>query len=266
MEIINSDHKESLRFDYMQDDAPEVKDFFMHLHNDYEFLLFISGNADFTIGNKVRNLVKNDLLLIRPAQYHKLCLLSSIPYKRYVFNFKKNNLTENEISVLEDNSVYHVEDNGLIKNMFENLKNARPIYTEEDFENLKRATLHLTIAHLKYLPKSEEFVLTHSVIDQMLSYIDEHLEEQLSSQILAKKFFMSRSSVEHKFMQELKISCKQYINKKKILHAQSMIMDGVPVTKAAELCGYESYSTFYRQYLTVTGSYPLQDRPDILKN
>lgn len=265
MAVIFSDHKESLRFDYISDNTPEVKDFFLHLHNDYEFLLFLSGNADFTIGNKVRNLVKNDLLIIRPAQYHKLCLLSSIPYKRYVFNFKKSNLTESEIAFLETNSLYHVKDNGLIKSMFENLKNVRATYTEEDFENLMRATLHLTIAHLKYLPKCEEFVATHSVIDQILNYIDEHLEEPLTSQILAEKFFMSRSSVEHKFIQSLKISCKQYINKKKILHAQNMIMDGVPATKAAEKCGYENYSTFYRQYLTVTGSAPLQDRNDASK-
>lgn len=85
-------HKESTRFAHLHDHKPGGEDFFFHSHNDYEFLYFIGGNADFVIENKIYSLNKNDLLVILPTQRHKLCILSSTPYERCVFNFKKNNL------------------------------------------------------------------------------------------------------------------------------------------------------------------------------
>lgn len=261
MEVTSINHKESMRFGHLYDRKPWGEDFFFHFHNDYEFLFFIGRNADFAIENKVYSLKKNDLLVVRPTQRHKLCILSTIPYERYVFNFKKNNLDADEISFLESaNPVYHIGKTSIIKNLFENLTNAYSVYDNDDFERLKQTSLHSMILDMKYLPKSNEFVVEPSLIGKMIEYIDEHLEEPITAQVLADAFFISRSSVDREFQTELHISCKQYINKKKIMYAQSLIMRGVPVAKTAEICAYDNYTTFYRQYKAILGIYPLQDR------
>ncbi len=262
MQVTPVNHKESLRFAHIYDRKPWNEEFFFHIHNDYEFLFFLSGNADFTIDDKIYSLKKDDLLVIRPTQRHKLCLISTVPYERYVFNFKKNNLDADEIAFLETaDPVYHIGKTSIIKNLFENLTNARGVYEKDDFEQLKQITLHSMITDMKYLPKSKEFILEPSSIGRMIEYIDEHIEEPISAQVLADRFFISRSSVDREFQKELNISCKQYINKKKIMYAQSLIMSGVPVAKTAEKCSYVNYTTFYRQYKAILGIYPLQDRP-----
>ena len=261
MDVMSINHNEPMRFGHLYDRKPWGEDFFFHFHNDYEFLFFIGGNASFAIENKVYSLKKNDLLVIRPTQSHKLCILSTVPYERYVFNFKKNNLNADEISFLESaNPVYHIGKTSIIKNLFENLANAYSVYDKEDFEKLKQTSLHSMILDMKYLPKSNEFVVEMSLIGKMVEYIDEHLEEPITAQVLADAFFISRSSVDREFQTELNISCKQYINKKKIMYAQSLIMRGVPVAKTAEILAYDNYTTFYRQYKAVFGVYPLHDR------
>ena len=255
-------HEELTRYDYLYEKSPVPADYFCHFHNEYELLLFHSGNASFNIDNKVFQLRKNDLLIIHPAQYHKLCVLSSMPYARCVFNFQKRVLSAEEIETLKNAApVYHIENDSLIANTFATLKNCETLYSADDFERLKELSLRSILINLKYLPKSADIERRqHTRMDEIIDFINEHIEEPLNAQILADNFFISKSSVDRAFMENLKISCKKYINKKKILHAQTLISEGIPALKAAELCSYENYATFFRQYKAFLGTSPIQDK------
>ncbi|MBQ8374295.1 MAG: helix-turn-helix transcriptional regulator [Clostridia bacterium] len=264
MRGILSQHEELYRYDYLYVQTPADADFFCHFHNEYELLFFYNGNADFNIENQVFHLKKNDLLLIKPSQYHKLCLLSNVPYGRHVFTFQRRVLSAEELEILNNASpIYHIEKENLIEHEFENLKYCESLYEERDFEKLKETSLHSMLAHIKYLPKTNEsFHQRHGLIDEIIDYINENIEQPLSAQLLSDRFFISKSYVEQLFVRHLKISCKRYINKKKILYAQTLISTGVPAVKAAELCAYENYSTFYRQYKLIIGIPPIQDKSD----
>jgi AraC-like DNA-binding protein len=265
MKGVLSQHDELFRYDYLYEKTPAANDFFCHFHNEYELLLFQSGNANFNIDNKIFPLRKNDLLIIHPAQYHKLCILSSMPYTRHVFNFQRRILSAKEIETLKNAApIYHIESDSLIANAFATLKACEAVYATEDFEQLKELTLHSILMNLQYLPKTEEnFHQPHTRMDDMLDFINEHIEEPLNAQILADNFFISKSSVDRAFVEKMQISCKRYINKKKILHAQTLISEGVPALKAAQRCSYESYTTFFRQYKTILGIPPIQDKETI---
>lgn len=255
-------HDDLFRFDYTCEKNPVETNYFAHFHNEYELLLFHTGNANFNIDNKVFQLRKNDLLIIHPAQYHKLCLLSPVPYARFVFSFQKRVLSPEEIETLKNAApVYHIETTSLIANAFSTLKECAHTYPTEDFERLKELTLRSILIHLKYLPKSKEFFnQQHTRMDDIIDFINEHIEEPLNAKILADNFFISKSSVDRIFVEKLQISCKKYINKKKILHAQTLISEGMPALKAAERCSYENYATFFRQYKTILGVPPIQDK------
>lgn len=264
MKGILAQHDELFRYDYLYEKTPVFADFFSHFHNEYELLFFQSGNATFNIDNKVFSLRKNDLLIIQPAQYHKLCILSPTPYSRHVFNFQRRVLSAKELALLQNaDPVYHIENNGVIANAFATLKSCEPVYSTEDFEQLKKLTLRSILMQLSYLPKTKENLSQErTLMDDMLDFINEHIEEPLSAQILADNFFISKSSVDRAFVGNMQISCKRYINKKKILHAQTLISEGSPALKVAERCAYENYTTFFRQYKTILGIPPIQDKHD----
>ena len=77
-----------LLFAHSNDANPVQSTFRQHMHNEYEMLYFIAGDADYVVGSSVYHLRPNDLLFIRPATYHYLKLLSaavvavflSVPY------------------------------------------------------------------------------------------------------------------------------------------------------------------------------------------
>ena len=58
----------------------------------------------------------------------------------------------------------------------------------------------------------------------------------------------------------MRVSLKHYINQKKILFAQSKILDGANIKDVVDLCNYENYSTFYRQYITFLHHEPAYDK------
>lgn len=262
MKAVLSDHNQLLRYDYLYEQAPQERDYFNHLHNAYELFFFYNGNADYKIDNRIFHLHKNDMLLILPTQHHKLCILSPMPYERGVFNFQSKILSDEEIRILGDAApLYHVEKDSLIENAFADLKRYEHIYSESDFDMLKSFCLHNIVTNIKYLPKPEDDERRkRTLTDCMIDYINEHIEEPLTADILAKRFFTSKSYVEHAFLKNLEISCKRFINKKKMLYAQNLIASGVPVTQVAARLSFNNYSTFYRQYKTVLGTPPIDDR------
>ena len=52
------------------------------------------------------------------------------------------------------------------------------------------------------------------------------------------------------------IGLKNYINNKKILYAQSLLLAGDRPADVCEACGFHDYSTFYRLYRKITGTTP----------
>ena len=85
-------------------------------------------------------------------------------------------------------------------------------------------------------------------IEEILQYITGHLEEELSVDVLAGRFYLSRYYLMHRFKAVTGYTVHQYISQKRLLRAGELIRDGVPVMKAAEQAGFSEYSTFLRAF------------------
>ena len=85
-------------------------------------------------------------------------------------------------------------------------------------------------------------------MEEVLRYIGEHLEEDLSVDALANRFYLSRYYLMHRFKAVTGYTLHQYISQKRLLRAGELIRAGVPVMKAAEQAGFTEYSTFLRAF------------------
>lgn len=85
-------------------------------------------------------------------------------------------------------------------------------------------------------------------MEEVLKYIAGHLKEELSVDILARQFFISRYYLMHRFKEVTGYTLHQYISQKRLLWAAELIRQGVPVMKAAEQVGFSEYSTFLRAF------------------
>lgn len=263
-------HSKLLHYDYLLDMQPTSEkrkaEYYLHMHNDYELLFFYKGDAEYTIETQNYRLKTNDLLLIKPMVYHGLNVLSSKPYERCIFNLSGAILTQEQKRLLEQTSpIHHIDEQNPIRLIFDTLRAGERDFDKQEFEYLINSSLYnilSTMAHLPIGKRLEE--AGNGKLNEIIEYIHYHPELPLNTSALAERFFVSKSWIDHAFKENLKMSPKKYINQKKILHAQSLIMSGTPITKAAEQCRYINYATFYRQYVYFLGHEPIIDRKDLL--
>ena len=233
---------------------------YTHLHNSYEILLFYEGDANYHIGGNVYHLTKNDLLIIQPSVYHNISLLSSRPYARIVLSFYEDIFPENIIPFLQNASpFYHIPDDHPILHIFETMRISFEILPRETFEQFFTASITnilLLLPHLNNRLIERDDNTTYSTFDKILFYIDKNPDKPLTLAWLSKTFFLSESHISHLFKMKLNTSAMQYINRKKISYAHSLLIAGMTPMQVAEKCSFTNYSTFYRMYKKVFGTTP----------
>lgn len=107
-----------------------------------------------------------------------------------------------------------------------------------------------------------EIAVYNSSLAQCIEYIDQHYKENINLSDLAKQFAMSRSSFSSLFPRFTGLSLKQYIRRKRVLEAESIIRDcpNLTMSEISLMVGYEDPSTFYRNFLQISGVSPSEYR------
>lgn len=97
-----------------------------------------------------------------------------------------------------------------------------------------------------------------STLMQCVAYIDKHFREDVSLNALAKQFGLSRSSFCSVFPQFTGMPLRQYIAGKRIKEAQVLMRSHpeMTISQIALEVGYQDDSTFYRNFLHITGLPP----------
>ena len=93
-------------------------------------------------------------------------------------------------------------------------------------------------------------------MSKVINYINENLAAPLMIEDICQHFHYSKSYIAKEFKSSLGVPIKQYIITKKILLAESLISKGNKPTEIYNKCGFEDYSTFYRNYIKIVGKAP----------
>ncbi len=91
---------------------------------------------------------------------------------------------------------------------------------------------------------------------EIINSINDNLGKDLSIDLLADRFFMSKYHMMRIFKNETGYSIHQYISEKRILLARNLIISGMPATSACLECGFKDYSSFSRAFKNQLGSLP----------
>lgn len=97
-------------------------------------------------------------------------------------------------------------------------------------------------------PEEKDSYRSDPKMEEILRYIALHLEDDLSVDALAGRFFISRYYLMHRFKEITGYTVHQYTVQKRLLRAGELIREGMPVMKAAEQAGFPEYSTFLRAF------------------
>ena len=268
MAIIYSSQQDGFSLSHSLDKHPSQKDFSMHIHNHNEIFVFVSGNASYLVEGTEYPLKTGDFLLIREGESHAVNFLADEPYERFVLNFPPSaiEMIDPERRLL---SPFYERNLG-VGNLYQAhelpgisaLSYFEAMCEKSDDPYAQKITIYSHFLPFLYdigqaFKKKEKPTELRGVLpSQIISYVNRHLFEQLTTADIANKFYLSVSQLERIFKQATHSSVWHYIQAKRLSAARAKIECGVCVLNACIESGFSDYSSFYRAYVKTYGEPP----------
>ena len=245
----------------------------LHSHDYYEFYFFLEGDVSIEVNGKNYPVQFGDIMLMPPNIPHRPIIHSlNEPYRRFVFWISQEYF-QHLLQISPDYGYWVqytlLSQNYLFRNdrITFNAVQAKVLRLIEEMQSdrfgreaqislyVNDLVLYLSrLAHEKITPKKkrEEYSLYRNV----MIYIEENLEENLSLEKLAEEFYVSKYHIAHIFKENLGMSIHQYITKKRLKLCREAIRGNMSITKAYQTFGFGDYSSFYRAFKKEYGISP----------
>lgn len=254
----------------------EEKAMEMHIHDCYELYYSISGGKQFLIDNKFYSISSGDLFIINQYESHKLTQIDSMIHERIVLTIhpeytkylstpatdldccfsKRPKEFKHKLSLSKEHQnrfLYYI---GKITSAE---GYAHDVIEQAAFMELLVMINYLSsdLFHEKDLSaeKGEVYQYNHQV-DNILSYINQNIEQALSIEQLSKEFFLSESYICRIFKAATGTTINKYITARRISIAKALLSDGISVSEAYERSGFYDYSNFFKSFTKAVGVSP----------
>lgn len=243
-----------------------------HRHNGYEIYLFLKGNVNFYFEHFCYKLMRGNLIVIRPDEFHRAVSLDSSTYERIAINVK--------IPYLEQLSTSQTD----LHRCFTGSLNERKhiaVLTEKEISEFTMLVHNIQrVVHSKkygddiwvsiYLQQllimvnkafqNEAVEQSPNIMPKLLSditqLIEDHITSTITLQLLSDKLFLNGTYISRKFKEYTGLTLQQYIVDKRVSLAKQHLAEGKTVTDACYLSGFKNYSNFIRTFTKQVGISP----------
>ena len=239
--------------------------FLFHSHSNFELLYFRSGEIEYYIEENAYRLAPGDLLIIPPGKLHRAVVKDQTAlYHRSGLDIQVE--TANELMRRHpDSFVYQLQQAHCISMKGDNKEQYEQIIAQlfslQAGETLARDCLvtllflviDCALAEQKTkIPPSPPMRRIQSVIE----YINKNLSKDLSLDVLAREFYISKYHLSHQFKSYTKQTIHTYIKEKRMLSAAAQLQDGIQPQQVAENLGFSTYAGFHRAFVQKYGVAP----------
>ena len=249
------------------------KDFAFHYHDFNKIIIFLSGMINYCIEGKNYTLKPYDIILVNAGEIHRPSVLDNSAYERIIIyvstqflsNYKGNDYDLSycfERAKKEQSNVLRIPSIDKSK-LYQVCLELEHSFTDQAFaKELYQKILFLEFMiqlnrtaisnHINYL----DFANGNSKLIQILDYINQNLVEEISIDILAEHFYLSRYYLMHYFKEETGYTIGNYISEKRLLLAKDLVQNGCSITEACYQSGFKNYSTFSRAFKKAFNTVP----------
>lgn len=98
------------------------------------------------------------------------------------------------------------------------------------------------------------------LLDNVVSYIESHLNEKITLADTAQRFYVSESTIGQTFQKKMHVSFYHYVTQRRLIAAKSLVLEEPNLETLSEKVGFSDYSTFYRAFKKEFGISPREYR------
>lgn len=245
----------------------------LHSHQYIEILYCrTSANVEYLIGSNRYRLQKGDIVYVPPGVSHRPILPEklTVPYERDVLWISREfaeyltAMFPNDTIQLRDHSI-PIRTAGTRWEYLGDLFRTGVLEEEQKRPGWDAAVIGNTLtilAHMKraYIERSAGTMKAEKpeLLDRVTAHIERHYASHITIDDLARKFYVSNSTVSHLFKQKMGVSVYRYITQRRLIAAKTLIGQKLPLEEIAQQVGFSDYSTFYRAFRQEFGISPRQ--------
>lgn len=256
---------EEFRLFHLKDSRAEQMEY--HYHEFDKLVIFLGGKVTYMVEGVAYFLQPWDMLLVQHNLIHRPIIDPAEPYERVVVWLGRDYLAarsdpgerldgcfdlarERGFHLLRADAERRLQYMQTIQRMEEALRS-------EEFGAARMADtlcqqlligVNRDLIRSRTAQEERDSYRVDPKLEEILKYIAAHLGEELSVDLLAREFYISRYYLMHRFKEVTGYTVHQYISQKRLLRAGELIRAGVPVMKAAEEAGFSEYSSFLRAF------------------
>lgn len=254
----------------------EEKAMDMHIHDCYELYYSISGGKQFLIDNCLYSIAPGDLFIINQYESHKLTQIDDMVHERIVLSIhpdyaKKLSTPETDLdycfSNRSENFQHKISLNKEQQKRFLYYVNkitsadgfAHDIIEQAAFMELLVMINSIAAGAQRDREPLPEVLTTYKYnhqVDDILSYINRNISNDITIEQIAGAFFLSESYICRIFKAATGTTIGKYITARRISIAKALLNEGVSVSEAFERSGFTDYSNFFKAFTKAVGVSP----------
>ena len=246
----------------------------LHSHSFYELLYCRNTcGAEYLVGTERYRLQRGDVIFVPPGVSHRPLLPADMrePYKRYVMWFSTEFMAY--LANLLQASPEQPPGSMLLRTAGTKWEYLGDYFRQNVLEAEKQAPgweavltgnaiCLLTQLHRAFQDRKAAVPTAEKpeLLDQLLTYIEQHMAEKITLQQTARQFFVSQSTVSQLFRQRIGVSFYHFVTQRRLITAKEQIIEGWLLEDVAVRVGFADYSAFYRAFKQEYGISPRQFR------
>ncbi len=246
-----------------------------HYHNFYEIIYVLEGEYSSMLETRTYHMKKGDFLLINQNVMHKYHYVEKKhdSSKRIILWVTPKLLAELSGGDMDfcacfqsGSCAYHfpIYYEELLQGYLLRLAMTELIETKQPGAKLvlDRGYLTLFFTYINILCTKKEYMfareelVTHPLVELVVSYIDEHMEEKISLDCLAEHVHMSKYHFLRKFKELTGMTVHAFVVNKWLIRACEALREGASVAESWQRTGFSEYTSYLRNFREKFGVSP----------
>lgn len=242
----------------------------LHSHEFYELLYCRTGQIEYYLGTERFKVSSGDVIIVPPGISHRPVFPEKLeePYRRYVMWISKEMMEVfNEEWQLKPR---FFDKPTFLRTNNTQYKHVKELFSSACYENVERdigwkasifgKACELISQLARMDSESDLFTLPENpeLIDEIIMYVEEHLQEKITLESIANHFYVSQSTISKEFKKKLDISFYHHVTSRRLISSKNQILKGESIDSIYQKVGFNDYSTFFKAFKKEYGISPTQ--------